>query len=188
MDNNTYIKGLQEKDPSVLQAIYKDFAPRIERYILRTGGTSDDAQDVFQDALMVIYHKVKDDDFVLTSQFYTYLYSVCHFIWDRKRKKMSNNTVTIPDDNRLINVDKVEQDIILRERHNVFRENFKKLGTFCQQLLQHFFDSKSMKEIARLMDFKNEHTARNRKYRCQKKLEDLVQADERYKELKTPPR
>ena len=188
MDNETYIKGLREKDPNVLRAIYRNYAPRIERHVMGNGGSSDDAKDVFQDALMVLYQKVKASDFMLTSQFFTYLFSISHYIWDRKRKKKANQTVTIHDDDRLIDVDNIEQDIILRERHNVFRQNFMKLGIFCQQLLQHFFDSKNMKEIARLMGLKNEHTARNRKYRCQKKLEELLQADERYQELKTPPR
>ena len=185
LDNNTYIKGLQQKDTKVLQAIYKNFAPRIEQHIKGKGGSSDDAKDVFQDALMVIYNKVKAGDFELTSQFYTYLFGVCHFVWDRKRKKKANITVTIPDDDRLINLDDIEQDIIQRERHTVFRQNFLKLESFCKQLLQYFYDRKNMEEIAQSMGLKNEHTARNRKYRCQKKLEELVKADVRYPELKT---
>ncbi|MFK7947674.1 MAG: hypothetical protein AB8G11_08795 [Saprospiraceae bacterium] len=38
--------------------------------------------------------------------------------------------------------------------------------------------------IAEKLNLKNAHTARNRKYRCQKELENFVKTDLRYKELK----
>lgn len=184
MDNSTYIKGLLEHDNRVLAAIYQNFSPKIRQFVVKRGGTAEDAKDVFQDALMVIYNKAKSKDFELTSQFSTYLYGICRFIWDRKRKKMANNTVTFPEDDRYISEKDIEADLLHRERHNVFRHNFLKLKPFCQKLLKYFYDKKSMSDIAQLMGLKNEHTARNRKYRCQKSLEVLIKKDGRFEELK----
>ena len=132
---------------------------------------------------MVIYNKAKNENFELTSQFYTYLFGTCRFLWDRKKKKKSNNTVTIVGDERYINDSDIEKDIIQREKHNLYKENFVKLGVFCQKLLQLFYSKKSMAEIAILLELKNEHTTRNRKYRCQKELEKLIKADARFAEL-----
>jgi RNA polymerase sigma factor (sigma-70 family) len=133
---------------------------------------------------MVIFNKAKADDFELTSQFYTYLFGVCRFIWDRKRKKMSNNNVTLPEDDRYISDKDIEQDIINRERHKIFQDNFSKLGAFCQKILKLFYDKKNMIDIAEQLDLKNEHTARTRKYRCQKKLEDFIKSDSRFSSFK----
>jgi len=185
LEDNKYIKGLLAHDSKVLEAIYANFSGRIQYHIQQKGGTRDDAKDIFHDALMVIYQKAQSPDFQLTSQFYTYLYSICHFMWDRKSKKKANNTVTISEDDRFILGENVISDIEQREKQRVFRENLAKLGDVCRQTLRLFFEKKSMTEIAILMKFDNEHVARTRKYRCGKKLEELIKSDSRYTELKT---
>ncbi len=183
LENINYIEGLLNNDNAILKKIYDNYAARIAHHIRMHGGTNEDAKDVFHDALMVIYQKAQLPDFQLTSQFYTYLHSICHFIWDRKKKKKSNNAVTISEDFRLIDVTNIEEDILKREKYLILQENFQKLGSFCQQLLELFFAKESMEFIAQKLNLKNEHTARNRKYRCQKKLEEFVRSDARYKEL-----
>ena len=37
-----------------------------------------------------------------------------------------------------------------------------------------------MKEITAIMNLKNEHTTKNRKYRCEKNLKDKIKKDSRY--------
>ena len=39
----------------------------IENYILKNSGTKDDAKDVFQDSLIVLYKNIKRESFVLNS-------------------------------------------------------------------------------------------------------------------------
>lgn len=180
MDKKDYINGLLKHDREVIAAIYKNYAPSIQQLVVKKGGTVADARDVFQDALMIIYHKASGTNFELTSQFHTFLYSISRFVWDRKRKKMGNNTVTIPEDDRYISEEDIEQDLINRERNKLFQDCFAQLGVFCQQILQLFYNQKSMAEIAEQMNLKNEHTTRNRKYRCQKNLEMAIKKDVRY--------
>lgn len=183
MKETDYIRGLLTNDRHILKIIYANFSTRIAAHIQHYGGTNEDAKDVFHDALIIIYQKAQSPDFQLNSQFYTYLHSICHFIWDRKKKKKSNNTVTIPEDIRLIDVTNVETEILEREKHRIFEDCLQKLGDICQQLLALFFEKENMETIAQKLNLKNEHTARNRKYRCQKKLEALIWKDARYKEL-----
>ncbi len=188
MDKKNYIDGLLKHDRKVIAAIYQNYAPSIQQLVLNKGGTVADARDVFQDALMILYQKAKDPNFKLTSQFNTFLYSTARFIWDRKRKKMVNNTVTIPEGNRYISEEDIEQALINRERNKFFEDCFSKLGVFCQQILQLFYHQKSMAEITEQMKLKNEHTARNRKYRCQKNLEAVIKKDVRYATYKVKRR
>jgi RNA polymerase sigma factor (sigma-70 family) len=182
-----YIQALLYHDEKKLDKVYQEFTPKIRKYIQQRGGTAEDARDVFQDALMVIYKKAQSKDFNLTSQFSTYLFGICYFIWDRKKKKKTNNTVTILEDNGYTVDGDIESNIIERERHHIFKEQFLKLGTSCQKVLTLFFSKKNMVEIAEILQLKNEHTARNRKYRCQKELEKLIKQDKRYNELRTKP-
>lgn len=179
-----YIKGLLQHDTATIELIYRNYADRIKLLVQKNGGTTEDARDVMHDALMIIYQKAQEPHFQLTSQFYTYLYGICLRLWDRKRKKKSSQTVTIPADSGYTSDDDVEGAIEAREKQQIFRDAFQQLGQFCQQLLELFFAKQDMAEIAQKMNLKNAHTARNRKYRCQKKLEELVKSDARYQELK----
>ncbi|MFK7946675.1 MAG: RNA polymerase sigma factor, partial [Saprospiraceae bacterium] len=173
---------LINQDDKVLNAIYQNFAGRISNYILQKGGSPEDAKDVFQDALMVVLQKVQSPDFEINSTFYTYLFSVNKMLWYNKSRKKSRSTVTMPDDNTLRDNHSIEEELINRELDNIYRNNFVKLGELCQQLLQLFFRKKTMIEIAAQLKLKNEHTARTRKYRCQKNLKKRMEADERYLE------
>lgn len=184
METNNYIKGLLSNDYNVVRDIYKNYLFRIEKHIISQGGTVDDAKDVFQDALMVIYKKAQKEDFELTSSFYTYLFGICYYTWQRKRRNNSK-VDELPESYQELEVfksDSIEMDILYREKHKIFRDNFAKLGSFCKQILQLFFTEKNMNEIAEELNLKNAHTARNRKYRCQKELEQFVYSDERYEE------
>jgi len=99
-------------------------------------------------------------------------------MWDRKSKKKANNTVTIPDDNRLILEGDIIADIEKREKQNVFRDNVAKLGETCRKVLRLFFEKKSMTEIAAALEFKNEHIARTRKYgKSGKNRSPITQSD-----------
>jgi len=93
--------------------------------------------------------------------------------------------VTIPSDERYVGDSNIERDLIKREQHNIYRLNFKHLGDFCKQILELFYTAKPMTEIAEILSLKNEHTARNRKYRCQKELEALIKKDPRFKDFTT---
>jgi RNA polymerase sigma factor (sigma-70 family) len=183
LNNTNYIKGLLNNDRKALELIYSNYSERVKNHIIKNGGTVDDAKDVFQEALIVIYNKAQTPNFELTSQFYTYFFGICRFIWDRKYKRKSNNHVTIPDDNRYIDNDDIEESILAQERYKIYESNLQKLGEFCQQLLISFFTGETMEIIAEKFDLKNAHTARNRKYRCQKELEKLIKEDAIYKEL-----
>lgn len=183
LNNQQYITGLLNNNHKVLREIYNNYAPRIKNHIIKNGGSADDAKDVFQDALMIVYKKAQSDDFELTSQFYTYLFGVCHFLFERKKKKSSRNSVTNTDFERYTYDSNFEEDLFEREKHKIYQDNLQKMGTFCQQLLELFFVRKNMEEVASILNLKNAHTARNRKYRCQKELEKRIQTDERYLEL-----
>ena len=184
MNDKDYIKGLIKQDEKVLRAIYQNFAGRISNYIVKNGGSLEDAKDVFQDALMIILEKTQSSDFKLSSSFYTYLFSVNKLVWYNKSRKMYRKAVTMPDDNTLKDNQSIEQELLDRELDNIYRENFSKLGILCRQLLQLFFAKKDMTEIAKTLELKNEHTARTRKYRCRERLKKLMETDVRYNELR----
>lgn len=182
--SDAYLLGLLAQDQATIARIYTDFAPRIEAMVLQNNGSKEDARDVFQEGLLVFWRKANDPAFKLTSSFYTYLYGVCYFVWQRNRKKRANNTVTIPATEGLIDGDDIQSAIEEGERNQLYKHHFSLLGEECRLLLKLFFQGLSMENIAVKLNIENAHAARNRKYRCQKKLENSILNDPRYSEIR----
>ena len=179
-----YLAAIKGGDVRGLNEIYRQFLPRINKLITSKGGTSDDAKDVFQDAIIVIYEKSKDKNFKLTSGFYTLLHGICRNIWGNRLQKKSRTEVTIPDDNKYTVSTDIEKTIQQEEENKVFWQAFRKLGKDCQKLMQLFFEKQKMQEIMKIMGYGSVSYAKKRKFQCKERLVDLVKSDRRYGELR----
>ena len=183
MEENLYIKAIRNNDPKVLRALYKEFLPRIAHFIRKNGGNVEEAQDVFQSALIVIFEKVQDRNFKLTSGFYTLLYGVCRNLWGNQLQKKSRTEVTLSEDYKYTVEPGISQLIEQQEQQVVFWDAFKQLGQDCQQLMQLFFAKVKMVEIVEKMGLSSVSYAKKRKFQCKERLVKMVKADDRYIEL-----
>ena len=89
------IKGFQQNDRLIINDVYLKNYPTIRNYILKNSGDEVEAKDVFQEALVIIFKKIEEESFKLTSSFNTFLFSVCRNIWlkylrDRKYSREEN--------------------------------------------------------------------------------------------------
>ncbi len=182
--DTTYLDAIKNGDTKGLRAIYQNFLPRISNFIRSKGGSSDDAKDVFQDAIVIIYEKSKAADFQLTSGFYTLLYGICRNIWgNRLQKSSSKNELPIPEETQYRADDDTQQLLEQEEENKLFWSAFKQLGDDCQRLLKLFFTKVKMAEIVEKMQLSSVSYAKKRKFQCKEKLVQLVKADQRYAEL-----
>lgn len=182
--NDQYIDGIRRKDRVVMKAIYRAFFPAVARHIRNNSGTQNDAEDVFQNALMAMYVKVRDERLELTAAFGTYLFQVCKNQWlNRLRGKKRQSDVTVDDPAVLRLVEDILPEVERAERLQLLREKFDQLRDDCRRLLDLAWHSdKNMQEIAEVMGMSYAF-ARKRKHECQERLKGLVKADRRYREL-----
>ena len=146
-----YIDGLLQNNSSVIQSIYKKFAPKVVYYIRNNSGDYDDAQDVIQEVLVTVYNQAKTNGLQLTCPFDAYFFLLCKRRWLNELKKTSNKQVTITDDN--VSTDENVQEMtfqteIFDEKQSLFDEMFRKLGEKCQEVLKLSFVTKTMEEVA----------------------------------------
>jgi len=148
-------------------ALYKHF-PMVRKLVLTKGGNLADAEDLYQEALIILCRKINETDFKLTAQLSTYLYSVCRFLWKdelKKRKKFQfadfETGIDQGEEDNLSELVSQENNIKLAEK--IVNE----LGERCRELLLLFY-SRTMKltEIAKKMGYNSENTAKNQKYKC----------------------
>jgi RNA polymerase sigma factor (sigma-70 family) len=168
-----------DRNDQALLALYKNF-PAVKKLIRLNGGNAADAEDIFQEALIIMCRKVKDTSFVLTAQLSTYLFSVCRFLWKDELKKRKNHLVQDHDPgmNELPETgfkDWMEEEARIKLAEKVINE----LGDRCREVLLLFYNGRlKLKDIAAKMGYSSENTAKNQKYKC------LEAAKNRLKEMK----
>ena len=160
--------GQRDKAFKQLYSLY----PRIEKLVLSKGGEKSDAQDVFQEALIILNRNLEQSDFKLTASFYTYLYSVSRFVWKDMQTKFTTQELHDLKDNKV----SIFQHVLEEKKYRFAENAFRELGERCQQLLQLFYVQKiTFSVIATMMQFKSEKVAKNQKYKCLKKAKDIYQ-------------
>jgi RNA polymerase sigma factor (sigma-70 family) len=166
------------KADKALITLYKQQSA-IRKLVTANGGTKEDAEDVFQEALIILCRKVRAGDFVLTARLSTYLFSVCRFLWrdEQRRRKMvytADATDDIPWEETIPVL--IEQEKKARLAEKALQE----LGSRCKELLLLFYQgSMKLKDIAIRMGYSSENTVKNQKYKCMEgarnKLKELLQ-------------
>lgn len=141
--------------------------PAIREFVKANSGTSDDAKDIFQDTLVILYKKIQGGGFVLSVSLATYLFAIAKNCWLqelRRRKKMPGGE---------LDVDIADQILNEETPHNQAMAAFNLLGEKCKQLLVLFyFKKKTFREIAAKLAFSDEQVAKNQKYRCLQKAKE----------------
>ena len=177
------LHGFISGDHHTLREIYSKHFPEVKSYIVKNSGTENDAKDIFQDALVLTYQKLKSGSLSLECSLATYIFAVSRNMWMnslRKRKKK----ITI-DQHPNISEDlekKIFSTIEEQQRKSLYQKYFLKLGNSCQQLLHHFFSGKKMDEIAQSMGYSSAYT-RKKKFECKQKLLEMIENDPLFTEL-----
>ncbi|MEM9920504.1 MAG: sigma-70 family RNA polymerase sigma factor [Bacteroidota bacterium] len=182
MDKSTdeqIIEGLLSADvrevDKAFTALYQQHYSLIESFISRNSGTADDAADLFQDALIVFYNRIREGRLVLNCTTRTYLYSVCKNLWLKKLRSRKKQII-FSEDISEIQLAAEETDILAdTDEDRKIGKLFSQLGADCQRILTFFyFDRLRMKEIAAKMGFANEQVAKNKKSICLSRLRKMV--------------
>lgn len=168
MKDSEVIDRIKKGDDSAAEFLYEKHYRMMVRLIVKNSGTENDAQDIYQDAIIVFWEKVTSGNLVLTSKISTYLYSICNNLWRKeleRRRRLSSEEADKP----------VEMDISKDERISSIHECINKLSDTCQKVLKfYYFDNMSMSDIAERLDFSNADTAKTKKYKCKKELDKMV--------------
>lgn len=181
-----YIEGLITNNSSVIESIYKKFVPKVKSYIHANSGDDDQAQDVIQEVLMVIYDQAKTKGLKLSCPFDAYFFLLCKRRWLNELKKSSSKGVTFLDDEVSLNEsvrETVFQTEIFDEKQSLFDEMFQKLGEKCQEIIKLSFVTKTMEEVAEKLNVTYGYV-RKKKSICTGQLTEMIQQSAKYQTLK----
>ena len=168
-------RGLAANETNAIETIYKENYSTIQAFIVKNNGYFEDARDIFQEAMIVLFEKAKSDSFVLSCQIKTYLYSVCRRLWLKKLQQQNRfypsfdfQTETIPVEDELLSHEKLNNDF------NLMEKALAKIGEPCKSILEaYYIQKKSMPEIAKDFGYTNADNAKTQKYKCLVRLKKI---------------
>ncbi len=167
--------SLKSERNKALSYMYEKYYGGLARFVLDNSGTEEDAKDIFQDGLVVLYEKVQLPSFVWTSTLKTFLFAVCKNLWFKRLRKASNREIPTENIQQLPILD-IPFDDPYEDQKFLLRGIMSQIGAACQEILTLFyFQHRSMQEIAMEMNLANEKVAKNKKARCMAKLRELFQ-------------
>lgn len=168
MTEMTICQPTVEDREQLFTNLYLESFPLVARYVSKMGGSLEEAQDVFQDALVVFYERIILGNTELQKDEKAYLLGVARLMWIRKyqEKQKTELTDTIPEG--------VEEAVPGPSADRVLRF-LERAGRKCMELLKSFYyDRQSMPEVADKFGYTTVRSATVQKYKCLEKVRDEV--------------
>lgn len=192
LNDQQILEGLRQEQQfgRCVRQIYQKCYEMVESFILENSGTPQDAEDIFQEAILVFVQLAENDRLSGTASIRTVMYSISRNMWlDTLRKnsrymvkeKFSAHEVPLQEDS--------SEQMARQEKQEAIMEVFEQLGEPCKSLLlAYYYEGANFTELLHRFEgrFKNEQVIRNRKSKClkslKKQLEEKPEASREFKE------
>ncbi|WP_420572953.1 RNA polymerase sigma factor [Kordia sp.] len=180
-ENEDSIRKFLQGNAAFMQQLYVKNYYGVETYVLKNSGTKEQAKDIFQHGLLVLYTLLKKEKLQISS-FDNYLFSVCKNLWI---KQSSRNSVT-----KLTSETLIDEPVDLARFHmeqlqwDLFKEKLESLKETCKTIIKLTLAKVSYAEISKRLKYPNENAARQKTFRCKTKLFKMIQSDPRFNKLK----
>lgn len=170
MNEKEIFERIQKGDEKALEFLYKKYYRMMTKLVITNSGTEEEGRDIYQEALIVFWQKATSGNLVMTAKISTYIYSICLNLWRKeldRKKRFSHEEKDAP----------VSIDTETEERNKIVARCIEQLGDTCKKVLMYYyFEEMSMQDIADKLGFANTDTAKTKKYKCKKKLDELIKS------------
>ena len=165
------------KNSRVLSYLYETTLKKVRSHIIRRGGNIEQANDIFQDAVIILFDTVRKNKFDERYTIEAFVFTVSKNLWInsiRKNKRISNYEDMGLFGNH-ITEENILSTLVNKERSEAVKGLFDKLNERCRQILHYYnHEGWSMKEISVKLGFTSEDVAKTSHYRCKKSLMKMI--------------
>lgn len=175
------LKDSKQMDAAI-RFLYEEYYGLLEHYVINNKGTRDDAADTIQETMVAFIGIIEQGKFRGDASIKSFLYSITRNVWlaELRKRSSSDNRNHVFETAKETTEKETVQHLMQREQYSFIVQLFEKLGSKCRQLLLLvYFENLSMSDILlQMTDYENEQVLRNKKYKCMKGLETMMQENE----------
>lgn len=159
-----------------LSYLYKQYRPKVVGFVMRYGGNREDAEDLYQEVLLIFYGKVMKGELTIENcNIGGFIVGVAQKRWYSEAKKGATRNKY--HQKSYEGFDPLEHgrvdEIVNEEKQNMAQQVLESVGEKCRDILKLVvYDSLSMKEIAEELGYNGEDVVKSIHYRCKKKLKE----------------
>ncbi|WP_448702361.1 RNA polymerase sigma factor [Mucilaginibacter sp. AW1-3] len=166
MAEQVSLKSVADREEFFI-GLYKKAFPAVARHIARMGGTLEEAQDIFQDTLVIYYEKVQAQQANIRVSEKAYLLGIAKHLW--------NQAYRINSKNQPLNDADFEAVTDEQPAGNKLLHYLETAGQKCMELLKaYYYDHLPVGDIATLFGYNGERSATVAKYKCLEKVRENV--------------
>jgi len=174
----------QGRDKDVVPLFYKHVLPNVKKQILKNGGRQEDAQDAFQDAILLFYKEVMKGSFDPRYKVYGYVYKVSLYVWLKKVRRDQKIRFSDSLEHESDFFIEPKEELIEPKNKDILREVFSEIGEKCIELLNiTIFKDVLLEDVAIRMGFSTIGAVKMQHKRCKEKLTTLIEAHPTWSKL-----
>jgi RNA polymerase sigma factor (sigma-70 family) len=164
------LAGLRNRENSAFAVLYTFYYPAVERFVLRNSGSQAEAQDVFQETILVLLEKVPTADFQLTSSLKTYVLAISSNLWLKRLRQTGRleraELAELERHAPAVEPAAFGQEATAQQQTRV-QGLLARISAKCQALIQAiFFGQKTIQTVVQDHHYTSVHNAQNQKYKC----------------------
>lgn len=178
------IQGIYNHDSRIIQSIINECYPLVKKLVLSRNGSELDVDDAIQEAIIVLYRKIREESFISTGSIKSYLLVIARNQWYLELKRR-NGLFQISDrfDVAIDIDDETLQLIEKNDRYRLFREKFEELSDSCKKVIRMYLMKVPISEITRILGYTSTQITRNRRFKCKEELIRKIKRTSMFKEL-----
>jgi len=161
-----------------LKQIYEQYYGIIKTLILTNSGNKQDAEDIFQEAIMVLIDMIQGERFAEKSSLKTLIYAICRNMWLDQLKRRSKYVIRDTHKDYELGMEPdVSLALVSSEKRNELEQVFNQLGEPCHSMLKaYYYEELSIPQLWERYkkQFKNEQVIRNKKSKCLRTLREQI--------------
>lgn len=165
----------------IYPGLWQAYLPIISNFIIQNSGTHQDAEDLFQDALIIYMRRSRNNRLVLHCQPGTFIYSIVKNLWKKRLRRKRYELHYAVNYREHFEVD---EPVALYAEHDWSKECLKKaflrLPCPCRRILNYFyFHEMKYEKIIEVLNISTIQVAKNRKMRCLQQLKKYARQEEK---------
>jgi len=168
----------EEGRKAMFTTLYEEGFHGVAQYVARRGGTLEEAEDVFQDALILYYEKMRDGSLELHQRESAYLFGIARYLWNKRYRESMRYTSL---DNLMADfeggvegepwAERSEQQVAMKRIVRLLQH----AGKRCMRLLTaYYYERLDMDNVASRFGFSGKRSATVQKFKCLQKVKQLV--------------
>jgi DNA-directed RNA polymerase specialized sigma24 family protein len=165
-EHNNRLLTVEIREAFFMTLYKKAFSP-VAHYVARMGGSLEEAQDIFQDTLVIYYEKVVSAEAAIIVNEKAYLLGIAKKLWLQHYKISHKNQPLNNFDTGAVTDEQLASGKILHYLETA--------GKRCMELLKAFYyDHLPVGKLATLFGYSGTHSATVAKYKCLEKVRETV--------------